>query len=287
MKKIFSHGLLVLILFFYSCSTDFEGFSSLDSGLKYKIIESNPGLPRAQIGDVLVLDMIYKNDKGEVVFSSHELGRAYLRELKEPAHPGGSIEEALAMMNLGDSAIFKINAADFYIYSENFKTIPGYLKENEIYTFYIRFNKIEDRESSRRRLIEQYHKDEETEMELLRSYLKRANITVEPQPSGFYFIEQRKGSGELIKTGDLVEIFYTGKLVDGRVFDTNYGRRPLQFRVGFGQVIPGLDHGIRLMREGGQGKMIIPSSLAYGQRGSGDILPFSTLIFEVEVEKVY
>lgn len=286
MKNYFIYLFSILMLVFYSCETDRSGFSTLDSGLRYKFIESNPGLPRAEIGDVLKLELTYTNEEGEIIFSSADLGRAYLQELREPAHPGGSFEEALAMMNKGDSAIFKINAADFLTYSLKQQQLPDNLDYNEDYIFHIRFIKIEDRESSRRRLIEQYHKDEETEMKLLQNYLKRANITVEPQPSGFYFVEKKPGEGDIIQYGDIVEIYYTGKLIDGSVFDTNYGKRPLQFRVGYGQVITGLDHGIRLLKKGGEGTLIIPSDLAYGSRGSGQILPYSTLIFEIEVANV-
>ncbi len=285
MKKIYCFFWLFIILF--SCTTDIDGYSRLDNGLRYKIVESDTNMPKAKIGDVLVIDLVYKNKNGEILFSSHALERTYLRKLTEPAHPGGSIEDALAMMHVGDSAIFKINAANFLRFSEEYANIPDDLDLNENYIFYVRLKEIMQHESFDSHLVAKYHEDEKIELELLDKYIKRANITVEPEISGIYYVEHEKGTGELIKRGDIVEIFYTGKFIAGNVFDTNYGKNPLQFSAGLGHVIRGLDIGIQLMRKGGKAMIIIPSRLAYGESGSIGILPYSTLIFEVEVVKVY
>ena len=279
---------LTCILFcFVACKYDKDGFAKTDKGLRYKIINSNQRMNKPELGDILVLDIIYKNSQDEVIFSSNDIDRKYLRKLTEAKHPGGSLEDALAMMHTGDSMIFKINAANFYKFSEEFESIPSHVLPEDDYIFYIKLKEILKQDNFNDHLVSKYHDSEETEMKLLEAYLEKASIQNEPSASGLYYIERKNGIGEKIKTGDLVEIYYTGKFIDGQIFDTNYGKKPLQFRVGFASVIRGLDEGIKNMKKGGEALLIIPSKLAYGAGGAGEIKAYSTLIFEIEVVNVY
>ncbi len=119
------------------------------------------------------------------------------------------------------------------------------------------------------------------------AYLQENNITVAPTASGLYYIETLEGTGATPLRGDKVEVNYTGKLLDGTVFDSSYDRNePLEFTLGAGQVISGWEEGIALMKQGGKATMIIPSNLAYGPYGRSTIPPYSTLVFEVELVKV-
>ncbi|MBR4155651.1 MAG: FKBP-type peptidyl-prolyl cis-trans isomerase [Bacteroidales bacterium] len=82
----------------------------------------------------------------------------------------------------------------------------------------------------------------------------------------------------------MIKVHYTGKLLDGTVFDSSVTRNePFQFVLGIGQVIPGWDEGLQLMSKGEKAVLYIPYYLAYGDRGAGAIPPFATLIFEVEL----
>lgn len=109
---------------------------------------------------------------------------------------------------------------------------------------------------------------------------------VETTESGLQYEVIEEGSGESPAASDRVTVHYTGTLIDGTVFDSSRERgQPATFALN--QVIPGWTEGLQLMNEGAHYKFYIPSELAYGERGAGDVIePGSTLIFDVELIEV-
>lgn len=105
--------------------------------------------------------------------------------------------------------------------------------------------------------------------------------------SGLQYRVIEEGEGDTPKPENQVTVHYTGKLIDGKVFDSSVQRgEPTQF--GVTQVIPGWVEGLQLMKPGAKYEFFIPQELAYGEQGSqGAIPPFSALIFEVELIKVH
>jgi len=102
--------------------------------------------------------------------------------------------------------------------------------------------------------------------------------------SGLQFIEVEAGNGPKPTAGDLVQVHYTGKLLDGTEVDSSIGGDPYTFPLGAGQVISGWDEGIAMLNEGGKAMLIIPPDLAYGSAGAGGIIPpDATLMFDVEL----
>lgn len=92
------------------------------------------------------------------------------------------------------------------------------------------------------------------------------------------------GKGKEAKTGDTVEVHYTGTLLDGTKFDSSVGGKPFSFTLGKGMVIKGWDQGVVGMKVGGKRKLTIPSKLGYGKRGSPPkIPPNAALVFEIEL----
>ena len=104
--------------------------------------------------------------------------------------------------------------------------------------------------------------------------------------SGLQYTIEKEGTGASPKATDDVTVHYTGRLLDGTVFDSSVSRgQPATFPLS--HVIPGWIEGLQLMKEGGKYMFFIPSELAYGAQGMpGAIPPHSTLIFEVELIKV-
>ncbi len=92
------------------------------------------------------------------------------------------------------------------------------------------------------------------------------------------------GTGVEAVSGKLISVHYTGTLTNGTKFDSSVDRgAPFEFTLGIGEVIQGWDKGFAGMKVGGKRKLIIPSSMGYGDMGSGPIPPKATLIFEVEL----
>lgn len=114
----------------------------------------------------------------------------------------------------------------------------------------------------------------------------RNNPNVVTLPSGLQYEVIREGNGKKPKATDRVRCHYEGTLLDGTLFDSSIKRgEPAVF--GVNQVIKGWVEALQLMSEGAKWKLYIPSELAYGAQGAGDMIPpYSTLIFEVELIEV-
>lgn len=136
----------------------------------------------------------------------------------------------------------------------------------------------------------------------IQEYLKKNKLESKTTESGLHYIITKEGDGEKPKAGDSVKVHYTGKLLDGKVFDTSVEavakandlhntqrdyKTPFSFPLGRRQVIPGWDEGISLLNKGSKASFVIPSHLAYGEQGipNGPIPPNAILVFEVELLK--
>ena len=107
---------------------------------------------------------------------------------------------------------------------------------------------------------------------------------VQTLPSGLSYIVTRRGEGRQPHPGEKVIVHYTGIMTNGVKFDSSLDRgQPFVFELGAGRVIKGWDEGIGKLKVGDQATLIIPSELAYGEKGRGPIPPNATLIFDVEL----
>lgn len=127
-----------------------------------------------------------------------------------------------------------------------------------------------------------------TENNTLIASKKMSDTNVVTTPSGLKYIEIKEGTGETPKSGQTIEVHYTGTLENGTKFDSSEDRKtPFKFKLGVGQVIKGWDEGLSTMKVGGERQLIIPPELGYGARGAGGVIPpNATLIFNVKLLKI-
>lgn len=284
MRTVFS----VVIFLFILCSCErspYPGFSKTRSGLYYKLLEIGDGEQHPQKGDYVKLDLLTKTIHDSILCNSYSLYLS-IDEVKEE-----KVLEALAMLVEGDSATYIFPQIPTTLLSSK-QEIKRKKSEPAITKIEMRLIKIfspEEYEEERKYL--QWKADREmNEQILLSEYLEAKGIGNEHLVDGIYYVEIKEGKGKKARNGDVVFIHYKGYLIDSTQFDSTYEMdSPFDFKLGDpGQVIKGMERGIRQMKENGKAKLIIPSQLGFREKGSstGIIPPFTTLIYEIELLKI-
>ena len=271
----------------------YPGYEKNQNGLYYQFFTQNEGeLP--QVGDLIEVKISCMiNDTTPLIPNTQNM-----MKLQEPSFPG-DLNEGLAMMHKGDSASFIVNTDSTFKYLFMQPTLPAEFNSTDVMRFEIKVvdfmpekvyaqnfaNDVKSRNAQRAAQLQNDYADESAKAaKELADYLAKNKIEAMPTESGLYYVVTEPGNGEKPEVGKPVTMHYTGKLLNGTVFDSSVERdQPFQFVLGVGQVIPGWDEGVQLMTKGEKGLLYIPYYLAYGERDMGDIPPFSNLIFEVEL----
>lgn len=294
MKRTTIHFAILMVIVlpllagsFISCKSKKTEFKQTKDGLAYLFHERNEEARKPESGEILKVRLSY-GSKDSVFFHTKNLSDGFMYLPLQNSEFPGDIYEALAMMHLGDSATFMISASDFFLKTANYPSIPDFAKNMDKLYVNVRLLNIQTEDELQAEHEAKMKELMDSEAEKINEYLRTNNYNVQPTPSGLYYIEKEAGKGSKPKTGDVVVVHYTGTLLDGKKFDSSYDRNsPFEFTLGVGQVIKGWDEGIAMMTEGTKAILVIPSKLAYGERGAGrDIPPYAPLVFEVELIKI-
>lgn len=295
MKKSFftvCFGIAMLSMVFTACNKSAHpGYKQTANGLYYKFITQNDG-ETLKVGDVAELVFTYSVQdtagRDTLLFSSKEaLKDTPFNDKIQESLFVGDYYEGLRLMHKGDSISMYINADSVFtkMFGVPQDMMPKFIKpgsdmrwEVKVVDFYT------EEEFLARREAEKQEKAEAAKSEF-ESYLAENGVTAEPTESGLIYVCTKPGDGLHPQAGNTVSVHYTGKLLNGEVFDSSVERgEPIEFPLGMGQVIPGWDEGIALMSKGEKGILYIPQDLAYGERTPAPVIPpFSNLVFEVEL----
>ena len=285
MKKIFLLSLILGVIL-TSCqqqskTKSYEGYSQTSSGLYYKFYQQNEG-DNPQVRDILDVMLSCSINDTAVIIPENRMILPMMESLFN-----GDVYEGFKMMHKGDSASFMVRADSTFITLFG-SPLPNMFSISDLMRFEIRLNDFYPESEMQAKQIEYMKKnysDETVKAEQeLHEYFKNNNIKPMTTASGLNYVITKEGNGEKPGVGPLIKVHYTGKLLDGTVFDSSVNRNePFQFVLGIGQVISGWDEGLQLLTKGSKAVLYIPYYLAYGDRGAGTIPPFSTLIFEVEL----
>lgn len=283
-SKIMLAVLAVACVFSFNACSKYKGFKQdKETGIYYKFYVQNKDSVQAQTGDAVSL-MYQLALKDSILVPMMPI-----QELVQESFYKGDVYAAIRMMHVGDSATFILDADTFFHYmgGENpfdDKELYFTFKMTELMPKAEVDAMMQAQEEQYNAYMEQARAAEDSTM---REYIAKNKIKVAPTASGLYFISKKAGKGAQAVAGQKVAVHYTGKLLDGTKFDSSYDRNePIEFMLGQGQVIPGWDEGIAMMREGEKAVLLIPSKLAYGERGNQVIPPCAPLVFDVELVKV-
>ena len=276
------------------------GFKKGPGGLLYNVIVDKPG-PSIKPGDFISINFIIKNDADSVLASSYEMGRPAPQLIPKP-QKAGDIFTGLSYLSEGDSAVLKVNIDSVSKGVPRQKNIKG-----KYVVYVIKVEKVISKGNlSDQVFSERYQaylktmsdvakKDEPIK---IKKYIADNNLKVTTTATGLNYVITTPGTGAKPTPGDTVVVNYTGKFLNGKVFDSSVKEeaikgklqinpmnpyKPLRFPVGAQGMIPGWNEGFLLFNKGTKATMILPSNDAYGEQGYQQIQPFTPLVFDVEL----
>ena len=201
----------------------------------------------------------------------------------------GGIAGAITNLSKGDSATFAIPSTEVLkemnLTAE--RTPPPFFKVN---IKLLNTCTAAEYEKAAEEFAQWQNSYQTTEQNDLEIYLKENMINIAPSPEGLYYLELKKGRGKRPVAGNTVLVHYKGSFTNGQIFDNTYlSGQPLEFIIGnTDQAIKGMHIGVKQMREGEKAKLVIPSHLAFGKKGSstGIVTAGKTLVYEVELVEI-
>jgi FKBP-type peptidyl-prolyl cis-trans isomerase len=252
------------------------------NGIEYTIFTNITEGEPASEEDILVSNLsISVNSNDSLLFETFTQNGLQYLPANEPV-----FKEVFTLLRKGDSVLFVIPADTFFQNIYGVPT-PNWLTAGEKIKLIIKVEDVltqEQLESKNKEEMELMKQEDQAELDTFVSTLQNVQKTA----SGLMYVVVKDGNKtKKPKKGDTVSMLYTGYFTSGEIFDENQNaEEPFNFSVGLGQVIQGWDEGVLLMNEGAKYKFIIPWNLAYGERGSGPIKPYSSLVFDVELLKI-
>jgi FKBP-type peptidyl-prolyl cis-trans isomerase len=271
-------GLLVCLAGYPDSHADFK---KAPSGLRYKIFRIGKDTVKPVIGDWVSLEMRYTTivqGKDTLLFDSKtQLKGTPVRFQLPPSDFKGDLYEGISMLSPSDSAIFLIPADSLFLKTFRMPKRPEVIADNSTVSFYVHLLTVEN--------PEKMMKDE---VVILQKYIFDNKITVAPTESGVYIIPSQMGDGIKIDTGCLVKLHMKVATIDGKQIFSSFERpEPLKFQFGTRFDIPGIVEAINTMKKGEKARVIIPSKMAFGEKGRSTIVPpYTTLVYDVEIMDV-
>lgn len=292
-----------------------QSFGRTASGIEYKIYRNTTGRYQlrtdvnpagdptysTRVGKILAAHLQYRTAKDSLLFSTRKelMGMPAQLPLAELKVRGG-IEDAVALLQPGDSAVFRFNVDSVFAKSFRQPAPPFMKKAGNTMTVLAKAQKVmtqEEASADQQKMMELAKKKAEADAARLlqkddlqiQAYLKKNNLQGLKTTGGTYYVVTKAGTGPKPQTGQTVSVLYKGTLLDGKVFDSSekQGGKPISFALGVGQVIPGWDQGLAALTQGTKAILLVPSPLAYGSRGAGPDIPANAILrFDVELVEV-
>lgn len=269
------------------------------SGIQYRIIKQGTGGTKAELGGVARVIMIGKTDKDSIIYNSVKQGGDSSGTFRIPLKKSfnGCLEQGIAMLSVGDSAEFKINADSLYLSTFRMRKLPPFIHPGSFITFEIKlvsFQTEKQANDERQKMMEKRMADMQqrkvAEPAAIAKYLADNKINVKPTDDSLFFLMRENKGGKPIKEGDSIYVKYTLMMLDNTVLETSdhgpgHNAFPLVYSKNMG-VIKGWVEALGMMHDKEKVRILLPSALAYGPQGSRTIMPYTPLIFDMEITKL-
>jgi len=283
------YSVVVILFAIFSCKSGNEKYTA--SGMKYILYEHKEG-KKPQEKDYVTVKLVYTDHKDSVLYDSRIGGKPLRFQLTKSPF-AGSMEEGLMELSVGDSATLFVSADSMYekVWSKEPGNTMMKPKAGSFLKFHIKLMRIQTYNEAELEMTLNESHQIEAEQKTLENYFSEKSITASPEPEGYYIIKQIEGNGVAIDSGSFVQLNYTGRFLNGGIFDSNAkSGKPYSFMVGSGEMIKGWELAFRKLKEGDKVTLIIPSRLGYGSEGllrsnttTYIVPPYSTLIFDIEI----
>ena len=278
----------VILALGLSACNGLGGLKKTSSGLEYKIIDNQRGTA-AKVGDFIQIHIV-ETVHDSTVFDSYKQGPGgpMWQEIQKPSGQKFDLMEGFALLSKGDSAEFVVPADSVL----NMFNRPPFIRKGDKLKFFVKVLDVKDSSQYQSALAAEEKAQEAKDDSLITSYMNTNHLTGTKTENGVYVITQTAGNGPHPQDGQEVTIWYTGKTLDGHVFDSNedsafHHTQPLVFPLGRHGSIQGFEDGIKVLSKGAVATLIIPSSLAYGQQGRPPVIkPNSVLIFDIKLTDI-
>src|SRR3989337_248421 len=298
MKQTTTILLSFLLMILLAGCSEKGGFKKTKSGLAYKIISDGKG-PLVKKGELL---KIHFSNKVHDSLLGTTYGSMPTYAQVDSVGADYNPAEIFPLLRKGDSAVIVLEIDT--LLKRNPGQLPPSFKAKDKMVLTIRVLEIlPSREAVQQDQMEEMAKQKQRddvrkvdEIKAIQQYLAKNNIKAQQTKNGVFYEIQNPGTGPQADSGKIVAINYTGYLMDGKFFDSNVDSNkqitkhpltPFEFMAGTQGAITGMLEGVTVFKEGGKGRLFIPSVLGYGGQGSTPaIKPYSNLIFEIEVTSV-
>ena len=292
MRKI-SLLILLFMLALQACkkpTSAIEGYTKDEAGFYYKLLSFGDGNERANNSQVVVLEAVMSTLADSIFWDTYHDSKDDLYIDLSKKQRKNSCNHYFNKVIEGDSVSFYVNPTTFF--RDYFDTIiPPFCLKDSLIKLNVKVNQIISKaEYQKIKKMAQDEAEEDLELQELEkidAYLVKDYPTVKPDGYGIYWLNKEEGNGEPVVWGKRVNIDFQGFYLDGRAIAQ--GKQSMEFNYGTpDQIINGLNIVIGKLKNGEIAKIILPSRLAFGEKGTsnGSIKPYTPIVFELKITDV-
>ena len=288
MKKHFVISALVCLsamMLFTGCTQKYPGYKKTQSGMYYKFHNCNTSATQPKLTDFLKIEMkCYLHDS--LYYDWQGTQHQVYTQLQDPIF-AGDLQEAYAMMHVGDSASFYVKADSIAaLYYDQDPTKVGLVPE-DYFRYEVKLVEVQTEEEFQANVEKMKESMKMEAKRALDEYVVNNNINVTPEPSGVYIIPIEKGKGRCPVKGEKVELDFSATLLNGQPVGSTFDSpEKFSFVLGEGYTIQGWEEIVPKMHLGDRVKAIIPFDMAYGEHSVGEIPAYANLVYDIKLLKI-